>query len=53
MSPTLRCLKLPVRLVARINGIGRLQNASFKPVEFADAYEDARRGHCSGRHCDA
>lgn len=27
-------------LVARMNGIGRLQNASFTPVEFADAYED-------------
>ena len=27
-------------LVVRINGIGRLQNASFKPVEFADVYED-------------
>jgi hypothetical protein len=28
------------KLVARINGIGRLQNASFRPVEFADTYED-------------
>lgn len=28
------------KLIARINGIGRLQNASFSPVEFAGAYED-------------
>ena len=27
------------KLVARINAIGRLQNASFRPVQFADAYE--------------
>lgn len=27
-------------LVARINGIGRLQNASFRPVEFSGTYED-------------
>ena len=28
------------KLVVRINGIGRLQKASFRPVEFADVYED-------------
>ena len=27
-------------LIARINGIGRLQNANFTPVEFSDVYED-------------
>jgi hypothetical protein len=28
------------KVVARINGIGRLQNPSFRPVEFTDIYED-------------
>ena len=28
------------KLVARINGTGRLQNASFRPVEFSGIYED-------------
>jgi len=28
------------KLVVRINGIGCLQNASFRPVEFANVYED-------------
>jgi hypothetical protein len=28
------------KLVTRINGIGRLQNANFRSVEFADAYDD-------------
>jgi hypothetical protein len=35
-----RVLDVAQKVVDRVNGIGRLQNASFRPVAFADSYED-------------